>query len=157
MLTATAQLLLLILSTAGFLFNQSVSLAYEPNSFVPNEMIVKYKSGQSPDDLVRMVAKRREDGHPFIIGAVVLFLKDLTGKIHGLETPEDRLIRINQTDDSIGVVAKEKLLDSDEDREPIYVFRLDGSRSVDTAVELYRNLPEVEYAESNFIYSSAGI
>ncbi len=66
---------------------------------------------------------------------------------------EIKLDRLNNADKKIGVVKKEKVFNQSDNPalKNTFLFKLNGIMSVEDAAKVYSSLPEVEYAEPNFI------
>lgn len=132
---------------------QSNSLNSGELNYVPNQIIVAFKPQQSFDVLQLMVNERLNTRKTFF-GKIKLFFADLGLKINKKDSPEEKLARLNLTNDRIGVIKKEILTTTSGGRKDSYVLTTNGTVSVEKMVQIYSKLPEVEYAEPNYIYST---
>lgn len=126
-------------------------------SYVPGQLIIKYKDGQSHDDLIKAVEKRRKEFHDGLLAAVKLFAADLKLKLDGKETPELKFYRLAEADLEAGVSYKKELFEEDSSLENFYQIKLNSTSDVEKAVRIFRSLPEVEFVEPNFLTFNAGI
>lgn len=120
-------------------------------SFVPNEVIVKYKNGQSPEELRALVGKRASERQA-LFGFFRLLFEDFRMQLQKQETPEGKLKRLEEADKKVGVVSKERVFRdvSDPTLTNTYLLKLKQGSDVLKVVELYKGVPEVEYAEPNY-------
>lgn len=120
-------------------------------AFVPNEVIVKYKTGQSPQELQAIVAKRAME-RKTVLGFIKLFFADLKQSTSKQETPETKLQRLGKTDKKAEVVSKESVFKgvADPTLKNTYLLELKQGSDVLKVVKLYETLPEIEYAEPNY-------
>ncbi|MBI2430620.1 MAG: hypothetical protein HYV39_01245 [Candidatus Levybacteria bacterium] len=126
------------------------SHAQEPR-FVPDEVIVKYKNGQSPDDIKALI-QQKHARKKTIIGFLKVFFEDLTKRIKKQETIEDKLKRLEDADKKMGVISRKQLFANPPPQlANIYLIKLKEKNKVLETIELYKALPEVEYAEPNHI------
>lgn len=121
-------------------------------SFVPNEMIIKYKDGQSPDELKILVTKRAIERRT-VLGFIKLFFVDLKQSTSKQKTPETKLKRLGETDKKAGVVSRERVFKETDDPtlKNTYLLKLKQGSDVLKVVKLYETLPEIEYAEPNYV------
>lgn len=144
-------------------FDETTSSAPQPE-FVSHEFIVKYKEGQSPNDLDQKVQVRIERGiKPF--GLLRNVGEDLVTRLKGQETPEELVETLKNLEAKVKVVEKEyvfalkmqeKVLgaSTDEERFPFDdYFLLKTSPQVDTlsAIKEFQEDARVEFAEPNYI------
>ena len=132
--------------------------------FIPNQIIVKFKKGQSPSDLERKIWERRKRGTK-IFGLLKNIQEDLLTKIKGKETPEESLENLKNLEAKLKVVKKEHLFKTEKQKTVLGAssqkkdspfknyFLLETSPQVDTlkAIEEFQKDPRVEFAEPNYI------
>lgn len=125
-------------------------------SYMPNQVIVKYRTGQSPMEISQTVVQRQEE-RKSLLGMIKLFIVDIKLQIQKQDTPEVKLLRIQQAEQAVGVTQHEDLFKSqDPTLKNFYVLKLNGTMDVPQAVELLKSLPEVETAEPNYIATIQG-
>ena len=122
---------------------------YVTHSIFAKELIVAYKPGQSPDDILTINQKRKEtiQGSPII--RTRYLLEDVVVRISQSLSSEEKMRRLSQIESQIGVVSKHRLHLADDQIETIYIGKLDDTVSSAHAMTLYETLPEVEFAEEN--------
>lgn len=126
---------------------ESTSQSY----YLPDSFIVRYYVGQSYDALQEAVARQRKKPVSFIgwfekiLGALVL--KTAEG-----ETSEEKLQRLADIAVESGVT---NLDDPEILYGQVYVYKTNGTKSIDEVVSLYQKQDEVEYAEPNYLYYMA--
>ncbi|MBI4130306.1 hypothetical protein HY468_03255 [Candidatus Roizmanbacteria bacterium] len=126
-------------------------------AYAPNQLVVQYKEGVSPDELYERVSVRWKERKKFLIGTMKLFWSDLQTRVTGSTTPESQLLQLIEFDHRIGVKAKERLFPSDETAEPpFFLLYLDGTMTIPQAITLYQNLPLVTFVEPNNLYTGSG-
>lgn len=117
--------------------------------YAPNQIIVQYKPTMSPDELAAQVEVRQEEKNSFF-GFFSYMWKSIVMKIKKQEGPADKLLRIQEMDNKVGVTSRDKLFKGGPQNSPYLLYLKEGS-DVLKAVRQYETLPEVEYAEPNQI------
>ncbi len=125
-------------------------------SYMPNQVIVKYRSGASPMELLQTVTQR-QDERKSLLGMIKLFIADIQLQFQKQDTPEVKLLRLQQAEQAVGVTVHEDLFKSqDPTLKNFYILKLSGIMEVPQAVSLLKSLPEVETAEPNYIATIQG-
>ena len=139
-------------SASQFNFNSSTS--------VPNQIIVKYKNGDSPDELQNLIHQRQLNNQQSIINHTATIISDLANKLSGNETPEERLNDLNLIDSKAGVTANTRIFSNNNQKankfglNNIHRIRTNGKLGIDELLSIYKALPEVEYAQKdNFVHA----
>lgn len=156
-LVTVLTIIILVILLSGLV--RAAEISQSPPNFAPNQLIVKYKEGQSPEELKFKVSQRENRKQTFLFGPIMLFFEDLRLRLKGEENPEKKLERINSAASEIGVTSAEKLFQDSQDvaLKNFYLLTTDGRMEVLPAVELYKKLPEVESAEPNYTMKMMGI
>ena len=123
---------------------------------VEQEVIVRYKSGLSPEELVEKVNARKKKGEPFIIGPIRIWIENMKLALSKNEIPEVHLSTIESIEDSISASQQEILL-KDEGVSNIYLVKYSSAENIERVVKMFQSIPEVEFAEPNYIYEELGI
>lgn len=152
-------LTLIILSTLLSGITRAAELSQPTPAFAPNQLIVKYKEGHSPEELKIKISQRTSRRQTFLLGPIRLFFEDLRLRLSGQETPEKKLTRLESAAQEVGVISTEKLFKDGQGQTlaNFYLLKTDGRMEVPKAVELYKKLPEVESAEPNYMMKMMGI
>lgn len=136
-----------------FLFiGTSAVASTEP--YAPNEIIVKYKEGQSEEELTKSVAWRQKTDKTFI-EKIRKMKEDLRLKITKEKSPEERLQNIHRIKREAGVISsrrlfqKENKLTEEIGLPKIAVIKTNGKVPLQEVITKYENLDGVEYAEKN--------
>lgn len=121
--------------------------------YAANQIIVRYKMGQSPEELKAIVGQRQKQSAS-ILGMLIIFFDNLKSKLAGKELPENKLARLESADQQAGIIESRLIFESDDPSlQNFYLLEGNGALSVTEMVKLYQNLPEVEFAEPNYTYS----
>jgi len=152
-----------IINIAIFLFSASIFLSYA--SFVradilwphvDQEIIVRYKSGLSPNELMEKVLERRKKGEVFVVGPIQVWMENMKLAWLKKEIPEVHLSTIESIENSIDVSDTEVLF-QEEGVPNIYLIKYASHENIERVVKMFQLLPEVEFAEPNYIYEEMGI
>lgn len=127
------------------------------DSYVPGQVIVKYRNGQSHDELMQEVEKRKDESDDGLLSTVQFFIGNLKMRLNGQETPELKFYRLVEADLEAGVSYKKELFEDDSSLENFYQIKLNNASDVEKAVRIFRSLPEVEFAEPNYLTADLGI
>lgn len=122
-------------------------------SYVLNQFLVSFIKGQSIADL-QLIVKTRERKSANFLGRLNLFFQDIIARAKRKESPVEKLKRMLATLEKAGVINYQKISGSAISPEETYLFVTDGRVSVEEAVTMFNNLPEVEYAEPNYLYGT---
>ncbi len=115
---------------------------------VLNQIVVTYKVNQNPLELQTLVSKRIAKKSS-LFGSLQLAFENIAYRIKNEKTPEEKLQQIFDIERQIGVIKKDY-----NDSGNIYIITINGTVSVTDAVKLYSKLPEVKFAEPNYIYKT---
>lgn len=122
----------------------NTTFAQAKNDFVKNEILVKYKTAQSPVELKKII-EERSNKRKTVVGFFSLFWADFKNKLKKQDTPETKLFRIQNAAKKAEVLEEKELSSSG-----LYRFILKKNNAEDAA-RIFTSLPEVEYAELNYI------
>lgn len=123
----------------------------------PDQLIVKFKLGQSSEELTKEINKRKQNLKDGLLSSLKIILADVALKINGEETPESKLSKIAAAEQNAKVVYKKALFSDDQSLKNYYQIKLDPAQSMKTALSIFRALPEVEFAEADIITGNEGI
>lgn len=122
-----------------------------------DEIIVKYKDNQSPEDIQEFVSTRSEKQRTFI-GSVQNTIENVSLRARGEKLPEEKLNEINAAQRRADVVNSQDMFTSpaiqastNSDLKDIEVVRTNGTKSINEVERIFEALPEVEYAQPNYI------
>ena len=122
-----------------------VDLDYRPRAnYVPGEVIVKFKEGQSPQALEQKAAAVEARGKS-MLGKILNQADEFRTHFAGEKTPKEKLDEIVRAGDALNV--QETLPSLFED----YVLIRSTDQSIARLLGGYRNLDEVEFVEPNYI------
>jgi hypothetical protein len=134
--------------------------AQEPSSphnagqvqYAPNQLIIQFAPGQAPHALEEAI--QQEDAlSQTLPGQIRLFFLQAYRTLQNEHGPAYHLEKIQRTDKLVGATTNTPMFDVDgQSQENTYLIELDGSVSVEKAIEWYENLEEVEYAQPNYMY-----
>src|SRR3989344_5523410 len=123
--------------------------------FVPGQIIVKYKEGQTPEDLQKEVERRKTNRKKIIIGQIQNVLEDIALAIKGEKTPEAKVQAEERTKKESKIRSGKKIFpkvkDSAQNLENIQLLEADKDVNVEDLKKSYKALPQVEYAVPNYI------
>lgn len=141
-------ILLLLLLGFAFLPQNTYAQSTDAPEYVPNRIIVKYKSGQSKAKISQIVTEREAQRKTFF-GRAQQAVADSIAKLKGESLPEEKLNRIQNAEKKFGVSTKRlsKFKPDDE----LTLAESTAAIDVPKAVEEFKKLPEVEYAEPDFL------
>src|SRR3989344_3180918 len=114
-------------------------------AYAPNRVIVQFKEGQSKSAIENQVENRQLERSTFF-GRLRQQAWDNTIRL-GQKTPEERLERLSEVEDKIGVEIKPLPSSSSA----ISIAESDKTINVSQAVAEFKTLPEVETAEPDYI------
>lgn len=141
------------LSTALAVLALTPQAHAQTQPFVPGEVIVKFKPGQTPDEIEENVARRENIRETPVVGALQLSVEDALTRAQGEKPPEDKLREIKQTEKRLGVIGQDKIEaagSADSPLETVYAITARNTQSPQSLERAYEALPEVEYAEPNY-------
>lgn len=118
-----------------------------------NQIVVTYKPGQSPHQLRKKHDDRVAYQNSFI-GAIVLFFRSLIDTIQNNPLPAHQINRIEEAEKNAGVEAIVRTVEApDMDESETYLMTISDSGSVEQAISIFTELPEVEDAQPNYEYT----
>lgn len=127
-----------------FLLYPSAALAQQTNQ-TADQIIVKYKDGQSPAALEQKAEERTTRGkNP--LGTVLNTFENLGFRIRGETPPEQKLSQIENVKDRASVSSEKKILQQADPDIVLYKVSKDSKE----ASQDYSSLPEVEYAAPDY-------
>lgn len=91
-----------------------------PTEFVPEQLIVKYKEGKTPEEITDLAEKRK----------------------------------MEEIFDKAGVLSQEKMGKNDSFLKNYYLVKLKPGTKVEDAVNLFKQLEEVENVQPNYVYKT---
>lgn len=149
--------LVLFLFIASIFLVQAASVRAQAQwAHVEHEIIVRYKAGLSPDELLEKVAARKKKGELFIIGPIQVWMENVKMALAKKEVPEVHLSTIESIEGSI-LVSKKEALFQEEGVPNIYLIKYSSPENIERVVKMFQSIPEVEFAEPNYIYEESGI
>lgn len=166
--TATPSPRTVVVLAQSFVAGQSALLAQDDSQKTPetpsvedgaeapaveNQIIVTYKPGQSPHQLRKKHDDRVAYQNSFI-GAIVLFFRSLIDTIQNNPLPANQINRIEEAEKNAGVEIVERTVEApDMDESETYLLTLNKSSSVEQAISIFTELPEVDNAQPNYEYT----
>lgn len=122
----------------------------ETQQFVADEIIIKYKPNQSPDDLA-IELQKKQTRKKTIVGFFQVLFEDLSAWAQKQETIETKIQRLEEADTKAGVLEKKQLFPNPPpELAHIYLLKLKNNNAKEV-IDLYKNLKEIDYAELNQI------
>lgn len=155
----TAVLIFLLLLTIGSISIQLYISSSTPKDkkiyqvipknakYVPNQIIVTYQDGFSPEDLQKKAEEEKRDG---VVGS----LQNSAKIIIGQQTATEELKKLNAKLEAIGVISQKKVYDSED---PLlkndYILYLKQGSDVRKVRQIIDKLPETITSSPNYIYT----
>lgn len=141
-----------------FAFNTNAQFQTSPqapnqsgNSYVPDQLIVKFKEGYDPVQITNIVQKRNIQRQN-LLGSIFFLFQNFQYKLKGQNTPEENLENLMKLQDKFFFSSKELLGQSEEtDAKSTFLYTFEKPIDVEAAIRAYENLSIVEYAEPNYI------
>lgn len=122
--------------------------------YTEQELIVHFKENSAPHILEPHAAKR-DELRQTMTGRIHLFITDTVLTFQDKVPPEESLAHIAAVDDQVGALNRAPMFDTDESsQQDTYLVTLDGTVSIETAIQAYESLEEVEYAQPNYLYNT---
>lgn len=144
------------------------SPAYAQNpQYKEGEVIVKFKPGQTPKEIEENVARRENIRKTSVVGTLQLSVEDAITSARGENPPEDKLKDITNARKEAEIInqkplsvkpAGNQLRISQAAKSALdttYVMQTRSTQSVDSLKRTYEALPEVEYAEPNYLHQAS--
>lgn len=117
------------------------------NSAVPNQVIVQFKDGYAPYKLESEVKQLSLEKGLFHM------ISHIFENIIDKPSPHDTLMYIMKSEKSAGVIEKSRMFDAGEESQSnTYLYSIDGSQSVEQAIDIFEKVPYVKYAQPNYLY-----
>ncbi len=143
----------------AFLFLSTPSFA-EESQVIPGEIIVKYKDGQTPEELQEK-AQQRKSRIP-ILGGMINAVEDLSARRQGDKTTEEKIQEIKNAEEKNPVATTEDVFEDAEKKNPNSILtdvKLIKTENTSTSVteleKSYESLSSVEYAQPNYKMKSS--
>ncbi|OGK55916.1 hypothetical protein A3J15_02650 [Candidatus Roizmanbacteria bacterium RIFCSPLOWO2_02_FULL_38_10] len=146
-------ILFLVISFFLFNLNQVVAQEVPKAEYSPDEFIVKYKPGQSAQRLKLFVSERQKKARNFV-NRMLIFLGDVKTKLINQKTPEEKWLRFESVYKTLGITGETSLNVETTSQGDQYVVKTDARLDILKVIAEYKKLPEVEYAEPNYIYGT---
>lgn len=145
-----------VLPLVIFLIPSSLVRAEPQWPHVEQEIIVRYKAGFSPEELIQKVAARKKKGEVFVIGPIRVWMENMKLALSKNAIPEVHLSTIKSIENTIAVSGREVLF-QEEGISNIYLVKYKSPENIERVVKMFQSIPEVEFAEPNYIYDELGI
>lgn len=143
---------LLALFGAQSVSAQAITEAPIQAQYAPNEIIVQFASSYAPHTLQQQIDHEKSLQKTFS-GQIQLFFHDQLRTLTKELSPNDHLQNIKTVSIKVGVLDMSPMFDvKGESQENTYLVKLDGSTSIEKAIDLYEGLAEVIYAQPNYLY-----
>jgi len=125
-----------------------IQSAPESSRYAENQVMIKFSSGSSPDDIQTAINARKERSLS-TLGKILNSQEDTANFIRGVQTPERKFATLMATSTEAGVTVEKEIRHSNN----VFVYTLDGSLSVPETVELFKSLGiTAEVAPNYFLY-----
>ena len=85
-------------------FVPSPASAQNQPEVVRDQLVVKYKDGQSPDDLKRVAQRREENRKRPVVGPILNTLENFALRVRGQKPPESKLSELEAINSRVGVL-----------------------------------------------------
>lgn len=149
-----------LLTVSQVVLAQSPPL-FPPSSSTPryaaNQVIVKYKPGESPQDVYQRVEIRRNRSST-AFGRVQNSLQNFGAFVLGQSSAEESYNLILSQEQSLRIIDRSQIFDpSYSGGQGLFLYRADSSQTVEQLVNYFSSLPEVEYAKPNYIRKAMGV
>jgi hypothetical protein len=148
-------------------FSSSTLAIYTPGTidnnqtqYIPGEIIVKYKSNRSPQELTTMIFEKQKRSKT-IWGKIRNLSQDLGDRLGGQGTPEENLKNLQNLDKKWGITEKSKVFEEEGKNilgattpDPFANYYLLKAQDLDVTLaagEFSQN-PSVQFAEPNYIF-----
>ncbi len=118
---------------------------YDDQTQVPNQLIVKFKSGHDPSSLELKVQQRLTLNQSFV-GK----LQNLFSNMINKSRPEIELQQLEKAEASAGVIDYQML--ENDTTDSLFVLTTDGKKSYKQVESAFKKLKSVEYVEPNYVF-----
>lgn len=120
-------------------------------SFVPDQIIVKFRKGNSPRELEKQI-KERNEKKKNVFGKLLIIIEDAGHSIKKEEDPEIRLLDLKLRLKAIGVLSWEKVYKETEDSvlKRYYLLKLEKGTNIEKTYEKLTAFYEVENIQPNY-------
>jgi subtilisin family serine protease len=135
--------------------NKPTPSALEGVTTAPNQLIVKFKDGQSPEELDAEVSRRNQLAKTQD-GSEKVTAENTTLASKGEKTPEEKQEALSLADKKAHIKERSLLFgkDTSSSRKNITLIKTEAGLSAEELKATYAALPQVEYAEPNYIVSA---
>ncbi|MDO8497003.1 MAG: S8 family serine peptidase [bacterium] len=134
---------------------------------VANEIIVKFKPSQTPDEIRQKAEDLQNQKGVGVIGAFQYYFYTFSKKAKNEATPQETLSALDQIEKIYGVTRYEQFYkpsasppssttlgaEDTRDESNIKIVKTDGNKPLEEVVNSYKSLPEVEFAMTNSIFT----
>ena len=134
----------------GLFSTQSVTCVIAQD-YKPNEIIVKYKQNESPENLTQTIDLRSKRAAN-IIGFIQNTAENVSTTLTGNQTPETKLEKLKSVENSIKLKSRQQLKIQTESKSlsNIYLLKTE-TQDVNSLINIYKSLPNVVSVEPNII------
>lgn len=116
---------------------------------VPNQVIVQFEGGYAPFQLEDEIKQQSVEKGLFHM------ISQIFDTIIDKPSPQDNLVYIMKSEKDAGVVEKIRMFDAGEESQSnTYLYTIDGSHSVEQAINIFEKVPYIKYAQPNYLYSA---
>lgn len=122
----------------------------QTQTFSPNEVVVIFKSNQSPEELEREIGRRNETKQTFL-GSLKIMLENIKLSVSRQETPETQFKQIQNVDNKASVTKRTVINQDKSSGKTTYLLTLRENNDILKIVDMYKNLQQVEDAQPNYI------
>lgn len=120
---------------------------------IPGEAIIKYKEGNTPEEIEEKVDKRSEKRSKNFLGKMQVSLEDLAIKATGDTVPETKLAQIEKAEEELEVEATKRLTEPKDKKETqldsIQLVKTEDETSFSEIKSRYNSVKAVEYVLPN--------
>lgn len=121
--------------------------------YVPNQLIITYKPGGSPEQILDTINKRKKSTST-PIGFLKFQVLEFFGKITPLSAYENQLKKIQEANKNANVIKTETISVSLET--PVVKIILKDGTDIEKAIKIFQTLPQVKSVERNYYRFTTG-
>lgn len=116
---------------------------------VPNQVIVQFEDGYAPYKLEAEI--KRMSSEKGLLHMISHIIENIIDK----PSPQESLMYIMKSEKDAGIVDKARMFDAGEESQSnTYLYTIDGSQSVEQAINIFEKVPYIKYAQPNYLYAS---